>query len=373
MRELGKRNKLEDKMSSIHQKNSDDESEEDEEMDAEQMAFKHLEQLQQEEENVDAKGLAGMKFMQRALEKQKQDAKADALELLKRIRGEDGGDQPVSVDDVQVGGKRKFVSKSKVAITQSTPLFEELPIAAAAEDAPRPVAAPAAAPVVAVAALPPKEEPSNNPWLQNFSGQASLRNKKSTSAANVQLAAKPIIESVAAQSSGMSSEQKDLVKRAFADANGEEFAKEKQKLEDEEQEALQPKTSSAAGWGSWTGLGVKDKPLPAPPVVKQPTNKAPSKPNVIVSTRTNKLHKKYQVDTVPYPFTSREEYERSLKQPLGKEWNTVKQHEKKIMPQVTVQAGTIITPISLPKGVRGAANELVPRKKAKFASRKALS
>ena len=82
--------------------------------------------------------------------------------------------------------------------------------------------------------------------------------------------------------------------------------------------------------------------------LKQPKHIPPTKQNVIISTRTNKLQKKYQLEKVPYPFTSLEQYERSLQDPVGPEWNTTQQLEKKIKPDVTVKAGSIIQPIQFP-------------------------
>ena len=46
------------------------------------------------------------------------------------------------------------------------------------------------------------------------------------------------------------------------------------------------------------------------------------KVGVILSEKRDKKLAKLQAATVPYPFTSREQYERSLRAPVGKEWNT---------------------------------------------------
>ncbi len=43
---------------------------------------------------------------------------------------------------------------------------------------------------------------------------------------------------------------------------------------------------------------------------------------VIISEKRDKKLAKYQADKVPYPFTSREQYERSLRTTVGPEWNT---------------------------------------------------
>jgi U3 small nucleolar RNA-associated protein 14 len=42
-------------------------------------------------------------------------------------------------------------------------------------------------------------------------------------------------------------------------------------------------------------------------------------PNVMISDRRIKTAAKYKISEIPHPFTTREEYERSLQMPLGGE------------------------------------------------------
>lgn len=44
-----------------------------------------------------------------------------------------------------------------------------------------------------------------------------------------------------------------------------------------------------------------------------------------------------QPKTVPFPFTRMEDYEASLSQPLGKEWNSLSSHSNLIKPTVSTQ------------------------------------
>ena len=39
--------------------------------------------------------------------------------------------------------------------------------------------------------------------------------------------------------------------------------------------------------------------------------------HVVISEKRVKEQSKYKIDIIPYPFTTREEYERSLQMPLG--------------------------------------------------------
>lgn len=55
---------------------------------------------------------------------------------------------------------------------------------------------------------------------------------------------------------------------------------------------------------------------------------------------------KYTHEAIPYPFTSREQYERSIRNPLGKEWNTSEAFHKLNLPKNKVRTGAIIEPIS---------------------------
>jgi U3 small nucleolar RNA-associated protein 14 len=85
-----------------------------------------------------------------------------------------------------------------------------------------------------------------------------------------------------------------------------------------------------AGWGDWCGPGktqVSDKILrkrnqklqeiETENELKRKERKDAKKANVIISERRIKGFSKYKINEIPFPFTSREEYERSLQLPLG--------------------------------------------------------
>lgn len=48
---------------------------------------------------------------------------------------------------------------------------------------------------------------------------------------------------------------------------------------------------------------------------------------------------------MPYPFTSREQYEAAMAQPVGKEWNTRTMSSQMAKPKVVTRAGVIIEPL----------------------------
>ena len=90
-----------------------------------------------------------------------------------------------------------------------------------------------------------------------------------------------------------------------------------------------------AGWGDWAGpgatgvstkiLNIRNKLLKK---VEDETNekkkgrKDTKMPNVMISDRRVKTAAKYKIAEIPHPFTSREEYERSMQMPLGCTYQT---------------------------------------------------
>ena len=54
---------------------------------------------------------------------------------------------------------------------------------------------------------------------------------------------------------------------------------------------------------------------------------------------------KLKVSEVPYPFTSIEQYERSLAVPAGKEWNAISAARGFARPEILTRAGQVIAPI----------------------------
>ena len=68
---------------------------------------------------------------------------------------------------------------------------------------------------------------------------------------------------------------------------------------------------------------------------------------MIVSEKRNKKATHLTTAGVPFPFSSREQYERSLRQPLGREWNTGASHKALVAPAVKVAKGAVIDPIAM--------------------------
>ncbi|THH18267.1 hypothetical protein EW146_g2683 [Bondarzewia mesenterica] len=144
-------------------------------------------------------------------------------------------------------------------------------------------------------------------------------------------------------------EQRDLVARAFA---GDNVIQEFEEAKRREIQADAPKTvdTTLPGWGSWGGRGAK-KQAPKPQHLKKVAGVDPKsradygKAHVIISEKRDKKAAKYTVKDLPYPYTSKAQYERSLGTPLGTEWNTRVSFQRGTLPKVTKKMGTVINPL----------------------------
>ncbi|KAI0828818.1 Utp14 protein-domain-containing protein [Trametes gibbosa] len=144
-------------------------------------------------------------------------------------------------------------------------------------------------------------------------------------------------------------EQRDLVALAFAGDNVVQDFVEAKRREIQE-DAPKEIDTTLPGWGSWGGSGTKRAP-PKPHLVKKlagvdPTTRADyKKAHVIISEKRDKKAARYQVRDLPYPYTSRAQFERSMEVPLGTEWNTRVGFQRATLPKVVTKMGTLIAPL----------------------------
>ncbi|KAG0240366.1 Utp14 protein-domain-containing protein [Mortierella sp. GBAus27b] len=157
---------------------------------------------------------------------------------------------------------------------------------------------------------------------------------------------------VHAKSAGALS-QRELVARAFANDNVvSEF--EKEKLEVMEEDKPKDVDMTLPGWGSWGGKGAKKrknvvvkKALPGEGVEANKRKDA-KLGHVIISEKRDKRSAAFSVTQIPHPFKTWEQYEQSLRTPVGKEWNTNASFQKMTLPRITTKLGTIIDPLTAP-------------------------
>jgi U3 small nucleolar RNA-associated protein 14 len=144
----------------------------------------------------------------------------------------------------------------------------------------------------------------------------------------------------------------DDVKAAFDAEKADQAASEDEK-----------ETSNAMpGWGAWAGAGLtksakkaaarqRHNPLhktKLPGGVKQDKRQDKRLENVIVSEKSDRKGKKYLAPVLPHGFERGEEYERSLRQPIGKEWGTKEVVQRNTRPRVVTKPGKIIEAMERP-------------------------
>ncbi|NXX98555.1 UT14A protein, partial [Centropus bengalensis] len=191
-------------------------------------------------------------------------------------------------------------------------------------------------------------------------GRAEARRAKKTSAnkkmisLQAVLAGKPqpvpcSLPVVVEEEEDGSVDQRGVITEAFAgDDVVADFRREKRKAE--QAGKPQPVNLVLPGWGEWGGTGLKPstkkvkrfllKPAPAPP------RKDQHLPHVIMSERRNIYAAAHQVSELPFPFERHQQFEQSIRTPLGSTWNTQRAFQKLTAPRVITRAGHIIQPIS---------------------------
>ncbi|XP_049748532.1 U3 small nucleolar RNA-associated protein 14 homolog A-like [Elephas maximus indicus] len=143
-------------------------------------------------------------------------------------------------------------------------------------------------------------------------------------------------------------DQKQMIKEAFAgDDVIRDFLKEKR----EAVEASKPKDMDLTlpGWGEWGGVGLQPRAkkrrcflMKAP---EGPPRKDENLPNVIISEERNIHAAAHQVHVLPYPFSHHQQFERTIRTPIGSMWNTQRAFHKLTTPKVVTKPGRIIKPI----------------------------
>ncbi|CAD7930918.1 unnamed protein product [Amoebophrya sp. A25] len=176
----------------------------------------------------------------------------------------------------------------------------------------------------------------------------------------------------------------ELIRSSFAAFSGDAQADFDAEINDglqKKQDKIDAEANKMTGWGSWAGLGVEPRRKPKEQhnanknqsefKPKQVTttlfqqSKRPSAsstpgavPSPVSSAKVTLLddgapaaawREKYQVQNVPYPFQSREQYETAMGRPMGQEWNTGAMHKRKIQPQVVTRLGAVVQPLQFIK------------------------
>ncbi|RDY08806.1 hypothetical protein CR513_06926, partial [Mucuna pruriens] len=149
--------------------------------------------------------------------------------------------------------------------------------------------------------------------------------------------------------------QEELIRQAFVGDDVEDDF-EKNKLEILNEENPEPeKPLLLPGWGQWTHVQQK-KGLPSWMLKKHEDaqkkraealkkRKDAQLKNVIISEKIHKKAEKLHTKSLPYPFTSKEVFEQSMRVPIGPEFNPATAIGSLNRPEVVKKPGVIIKPI----------------------------
>jgi len=147
----------------------------------------------------------------------------------------------------------------------------------------------------------------------------------------------------------------ELIAQAFAGDNvALDFSKEKEELTHAEEPQIQ--STALPGWGTWTGSGIGSKALArqikhqrkafnknftTTPGIAPEKRQDAKLANVIINEKRVKKNSKYLASNLPHPFETRQQYERSLRLPVGPEWTTKETFQGMTKPRVIVKGGVI--------------------------------
>eukprot|EP00746_Dinoflagellata_sp_MGD_P165778 gnl/MRDRNA2_/MRDRNA2_95255_c0_seq1.p1 gnl/MRDRNA2_/MRDRNA2_95255_c0~~gnl/MRDRNA2_/MRDRNA2_95255_c0_seq1.p1 ORF type:complete len:958 (+),score=337.84 gnl/MRDRNA2_/MRDRNA2_95255_c0_seq1:76-2949(+) len=163
--------------------------------------------------------------------------------------------------------------------------------------------------------------------------------------------------------------QREMVRTAFVGGSQQKDFEDEVELDEEEKKKQEEeKLQELPGWGSWAGEGIVPKKKRKPPPTKDDKASA-KKPHVQVYKGQDKKASKYFVDKPVYPFQSAAQYEKTLRMPIGPEWNTLPAHLQKVKPKIVMKVGAIVPPLSyvkeLPKETQEGVIECWGNKKRK--------
>ncbi|KAF4964796.1 hypothetical protein FSARC_7308 [Fusarium sarcochroum] len=357
---------------------SDESSESDSDSDGGDASLRRQLAALEEEEDAPQKGLMGMKFMQKAEAAKKESNDA----LIKQIRRElDGEDFEESADEKEEVGRRQYGAADgkpfKPALETSTRVSKKR--RSEDDDDDVIITTNGAGINPAIPNITSLSEPAASTTTGAWSRGETRRKKKGQSktnigdldlTSNVLVASRPSkskskskaqtaedasdAESETDQHLPMAIRDQEMVARAFAgeDVVGQ-FEDEKAAIAEDEDDKVVDNT--LPGWGSWVGDGVSAKEkkrhqgrfLTKVEGIKKSNRKDAKLDKVMINEKRIKKNDRYLASQLPHPFESRQQYERSLRLPVGPEWMTKETFQDSTKPRVLMKQG-IITPMSKP-------------------------
>lgn len=141
---------------------------------------------------------------------------------------------------------------------------------------------------------------------------------------------------------------REFIARAFAgDAVVADFSAEKDSIA--ATEAPQKIDTTLPGWGSWVGDGITKQQrkqnanrfFTTTQGIEKEKRKDAKLKKVIINEKRVKKNGKYLASSLPHPFETKSQYERSLRLPVGPEWTTKETFQGMTKPRVMVKQGVI--------------------------------
>ncbi|OHE98030.1 hypothetical protein CORC01_06699 [Colletotrichum orchidophilum] len=347
--------------------------------------LKQLESLENEEDDAPQSDLMKMKFMQKA-EAQQKKANDELIAQIRRDLDSDGEGQSDEEEVTEVG-RKKYGSAAQPAISVPALSRKHRKAAAAQDDDDNneddgpdnsavntgfSVTAEPSTTGSAWSSGPRKKSAktggkSSGARVEDLDNTLAITASSSASKSKSKsLATKPKSSTLADESDADSSSDdadahlplaiRDIsqMDKAFAgDDVVVDFAKEKDEIQAADDDKVIDNT--LPGWGGWVGDGVSAREkkrqqgrfVTKVEGVKKANRKDAKLDRVIISEKRVKKNDKYLATQLPHPFESKEQYERSLRLPLGPEWVTKESHQAAVKPRVLKKQG-IIAPMSRP-------------------------
>lgn len=148
----------------------------------------------------------------------------------------------------------------------------------------------------------------------------------------------------------------DIIRNAFFAGDEVEAAFEAEKDElivDEDDKIID---NTLPGWGSWAGENLskreqrknKNRFLTVEKGIAPKDRKDAKLKHVIINQKRQRGTTGFMATSLPFPFTNRQEYERAMRMPLGKEWNVKEVFQGNTKPRVLVKPNAIIKPMEKP-------------------------
>lgn len=145
-------------------------------------------------------------------------------------------------------------------------------------------------------------------------------------------------------------EKKLTIAEAFED---DDIVAEFKRDKDDEEKKNDPQEIdlSLPGWGSWGGVGIdpSQRKTKRKLVLRFPAadkRRIDNEGNVVIIENRDEKLRKHLVSNLPFPFTSVDDYEQSIRMPIGKDFVPATAHKVLIKPALTTKSGTIIEPMN---------------------------